>query len=240
MHKSLKLIVAAAAICSTTGVAHAFSSSLADLISNRGTLTEGDKLFADFNLLSRTGDILPSGITVTASSNFDTYFLSFQGNMASGFGGEVDFSLYYSVATISGQPLISMIDQSFNLSVYTTGTGFGALVVIGEKVFDGPGIGANLVAQSKVGWVSADLPDLEDPPGEFATTGDDLDITPAKAKIWVATDVFLSANPDTTVAAPMIRQSFHQKTQVPDRGMTALMLGGALGSLGLLRRGIGA
>jgi hypothetical protein len=138
-------------------------------------------------------------------------------------GQTVDIVLTYNVKTISGLPLINMIDQQ-----YTLGGGTGT-INIGETVRSGASPFSPVVAQSTLTATH-----LTSPPATIA--GDNLNFSPLP-QVWVSKDIFLQATNTVgnSVGATSIIQSFHQ-VGVPDGGTTVVLLGAALSGLALLRR----
>lgn len=188
-----------------------------------GVITLGDKTFGDFNVI---GDFGPGDVSVAYHYVNGVLYADFQGDFLSPKNGDatLDFNLYYSVQAPAGQ-LISMIDQSFNMSA----GGNGGTATIGESVYQ-VGFGSGLVAHSSLSWVFPNL-DPEDPPIELIQ-GDDLTIkvngvpTPLP-KIWVVKDISLDANEGGTIGATALHQSFHQ---VPEPGTMGLL---GLGMIGI-------
>ena len=215
-----KLLIYGAAVAVAGLMANTASAVLlSTLIAGNGSLTVGDKTFANFGVSANA----PANIDVTVGSNGNgDYFIQFQGSISSGNGGDVDIALQYSV-TASGGWVISAIDQSFNFGA----VGNGGTVIIAETVRSG-GFGGVGVAQSTVGFIVGS-PDPNDPPGE-ASQGDQLSVNPGLTTVFVTKDIHLiAAGAGSQVDATIINQSFHQT--IPDGGSTLLLLGGAMSCL---------
>ncbi|MCI0540218.1 MAG: VPDSG-CTERM sorting domain-containing protein [Verrucomicrobiales bacterium] len=173
----------------------------------------------------------PDLITVTASIERGVHYLTYSGVVASvikGAGGapEIgDLLLSYTVRTTGGN-VITMIDQSYAGSAQPFGGGF---LSIDENVYDGTAI---------VGNSHLEETDLSDP---FAEVGPDL-FTNNKSTYRVIKHIGLGVEADAGgfVTVSQIRQSYHQHGPCvcPDSGMTAGLLGLALGALGFIRRKI--
>jgi len=235
MNKLLQLTSLAAVITAVVSVANAAPVGLGDLIRNNGSIVHGDKIFSDFFFASNLGTHLPNDATVTISNTGSTYFLTLQGPFVSQNGQPCDISFFYTVATTSGRPLLTAIDQAFVLSA----AGTGGTILIGETVRDG-GFSGQSVAQSSLSFVTGDssFDDFEDPATE-PLTGDQLVINPTLAKVWVTKDIFFLSNAGGLIGPTTIIQSFHQ-VGIPDGGSTVVLLGVALSGIGLMRRRLGA
>ncbi len=231
MNKLLQLTSLAAAITAAVSVANAAPVGLGDLIRNNGSIVHGDKIFADFFFASNLGTHLPDDATVTISNTGSTYYLTLQGPFVSQDGVLCDISFFYTVATTSGQALLTAIDQAFILSA----GGTGGTILIGETVRSG-GFSGQTVAQSSLSHVTGDssLDDFEDPVAE-PITADQLVINPTLAKVWVTKDIFFVSNRGGLIGPTTIIQSFHQ-VGILDGGTTVALLGIALSGVGLLRR----
>jgi hypothetical protein len=223
-----KLFGVLVAIALFASVASAAPVTLQSLLSG-GTLTVGDKVFGDFSFQCSTGDCTGQGITpgnISVEATFDAVndigYLQFTGNMVS--SALVDFLLKYSVATTSGAPLLTMIDQSFNLS----SGGNGGNITIGEDVRSGSFLGS-IVANSSISFVFG-TGDFQDPPAE---TGDNLNIDPALAKAYVTKDINLHPNDLSVIGTSALTQSFHES--VPEPTSLALVGTGLL-SLAFARK----
>jgi hypothetical protein len=231
--ETMKHIMKLAAVALAAGsIAHAAPVNLGDLIGRNGSITHGDKIFADFHFGSAL--FSPNDATVNVSSDASgTYYLTIQGPFVST-GAAADINFNYTVATTSGQPLIIAIDQAFVLSA----AGTGGTILIGETVRSGSFSGPTIAQSSLVHFTgNANTPaisDLEDPVAE-PLTGDQLVIDPGVAKAWVTKDIFFMANQGGLVGPTTIIQSFHQ-TSAPENGATVVLLGLTLSGLGLIRR----
>ncbi len=227
MKKSLQLLGLAAVVSATGTLANATTYNLGDLINNHATITVGDKVFGDFNMFS--AHFNAADATVTPSIDGDTYYLTFQGPWVAVNGAAYDIGLNYTVATVSGVPLINMIDQAFVLSAGgNTGT-----VLLGETVrtgsFSGPA-----VAQSSLSFSPNTTPDLEDPAAE-PLQGDNLYVNPPQAKLWVTKDIYFASAEGGLIGPTTVRQSFHQ-VSTPDTGATASLFGVALAGVAFANR----
>jgi hypothetical protein len=235
MNKTLKLTGLAAALICASASTYGAATNLGALIANNGSITLGDKIFADFSFRSASLSANDATVDVTSDSN-GTYYLTIQGPFVSIGGNDPkDINFNYTVATTSGAALITAIDQSFVLSA----GGTGGYILIGETVRSGSFTGPS-VAQSSVGHVSGNgntpaINDLEDPVAE-PLTGDQLVINPTLSKVYVTKDIFFSAFAGGLVGPTTIVQSIHQTTQAPEGGATVALLGVALAGLGLVRR----
>jgi hypothetical protein len=144
--------VAFIALGLTANMAHAVSINLATLITNNGSITEGDKTFSNFSLTvngtgTNFGPTDGSGITVN-SFTLDTlhHGLQFAGGLFAGANSSADFLIGYTVTTTNNAPLINDIQLSFNGAVTGTGqtlvteTAFlpGTTTVIGQIQVNNP------------------------------------------------------------------------------------------------------
>lgn len=231
MKTLMKLACLAAVASAVVSSLDASPVSMASLV-NGGSITIGDKIFADFGFASAQFQVSDATVEATVDSH-GVYHLIFTGPFISHNSTPSDLSLKYSVATTSGLPLIIGIDQSFDL---TTG-GTGGFVLIGETVrsdsFQGPA-----VAQSSLAHVTGfpGMDDFQDPIAE-PLTGDQLHIQPGLAKVYVTKDVFTLGLPGGMVGPSRLVQSFHQLSiHVPDGGATSAALAIALGAVVYVRR----
>jgi len=222
--------IVAAAIGVTSG-AHAASYNLAELISTGDSITIGDKTFGNFGFSS--SDFSSSDAVVTPSVDGNgIYYLSFSGPWVA-ISSTKSLNFEYSIATTSGQRLISAIDQSFVLSAAGTAGSISVTETASNGSPTGPTIG-----QSTLSFVAGLPPalDLEDP---VAEAGDDLIIEGASSRLHILTSVLLEANRVGIVGASTITQSFHQVRPgiaVSESGATVAMMGATLLGLGYLRR----
>lgn len=197
--------------------------SLYDL-SHGAMLMSGDKWFSGFTYSGIGG---PDSHTVNVTAvgtgvGANLFGICIQGGFSS--LNALDIGITYHVTSHGGA--IKAVTQAFNF----TSAGNGGIVAIGETVFDQQG--GNNVAQSSIGFFL--VGDYNDPPGE-PNTGDQLNVNPALQSLFVTKDINLMANPGGMVGATIIYQRFAQ-VSVPDCGGTLMLLGGAIGCLGLARR----
>ena len=227
IYKWLGLGVAALGIAGKT---HAISYNLGSLISSGNSISIGDKIFDDFNFTSSQFD--PASATVIPSVDAaGVYYLTLTGPFVTWGGSSAGFEFGYSVATSSGQNLITSIDQSFVLSA----GGTGGTIDIQENAHTGSPVGS-VVANSALSFASGNPPtiDLEDPSAE---SGDDLLVDLGSNKLFIVTEVAFASLRGGIVGPSVISQSFHQSPQMVDEtGATALLLGSALFGVGYFRR----
>lgn len=225
MKNSFRILAVVAALNALPVASYAVPTSLSSLLSG-GEIAIGDKIFGDFRFQSAAIDASVANVEASIGPS-GVYYLTFSGPFLSS-GVATDISIFYSVRTASGQPLITAIDQAFELS----SSGRGGFILIGETVrkdsFSGPA-----VAQSSLVHVTGFLDDLSDPDAE-PVTGDQLLVNPAQAKLYVTKDIFFSALPGGVIGPTAVIQSFHQVT-LPDGGLTVGLLGLGLAGLGMLR-----
>lgn len=233
MKTLMKLTCLAALTSAVITSLEASPVSLASLL-NGGSITIGDKTFADFGFASAQFQATDATVEATVDQR-GVYHLTFSGPFISYNSAASDLHLAYSVATTSGLPLIVGIDQSFEL---TTG-GTGGYVLIGETVRRDSFSGAT-VAQSSLAHLTGfpDMEDLQDPIEE-PLTGDQLQINPGLSKVYVTKDVFALGLPGGMAGPSRLVQSFHQlPINVPDGGSTVALLGLALGAVALTRQSL--
>lgn len=218
------------AVLALAGKTHAISYNLGSLISSGNSISIGDKIFDDFNFTSSQYD--PASATVVPSVDAaGVYYLTLTGPFVTWNGGTGAFEFGYSVATTSGQNLISSIDQSFVLSA----GGTGGTIDIQENAHTGSAAGP-IVANSNLSFASGNPPtiDLEDPSAE---SGDDLLVDLGSNKLFIVTEVAFASLRGGIIGPSVVSQSFHQTPQlVNEGGMTALLLGSALFGVGFFRR----
>lgn len=223
----IPLFGAASAIFAAANMANATSYNLGALITSGDSITIGDKIFDDFGFASVGFNANDATVTPTVVGG--VYHLTFQGPWVAIDGVMADINIQYSVATTSGQPLITAIGQSYVLSA----AGTAGFILIGETVrtesFAGPA-----TAQSSLSFIPGVSIDLEDPAPE-PITGDDLIVSPTEAKVYVTKDIFFGANRGGLIGPTTITQSIYQ-VSVPDGGATVGMLGAALFGIGFIRR----
>jgi hypothetical protein len=212
-----------------SGVANALT--LGQLISNQGTISIGDKTFSGFGIVA-TGDnqavidalnAQAGGLNVSASIVGGVYYLDFAGQLfvdnTLGIANlHGDLKLSYTVTANPG--VITMIDQLYTPNA-VGGTG---QIIIGETVASGGVILANST-------LSLDPGDLSDPVPE---RGDNLLVDPGQHTLNVVKDIQITAFAGAHVGLSDVQQSFHQ--DVPDGGMTLVLLGAAVTCVGFARR----
>jgi len=205
------------------GVAQGIQYQLDYLIETQTPILLGDKVFGDW---TSSGCVDPSLIWVMVPDDpSGGYWIQFRGPFVASANNPIcDTGIFYSLGTVNGQPRISDIEQAFNL------TGGGGIISIGETVWSDGFFQGQVIAQSTVGW---NLPgsDPIDPPGEWCQ-GDNLLINPPVAKVWVTKDIYVQSF-GGVLGATIIRQGF---SQVPDGGLTVLMLGAGMAGLAMLGR----
>lgn len=229
MKTILKTVGMAAVVGAVLTVGNAAQIPLSTLIAG-GSISIGDKIFADFGFASSHFQVADATVEATVSPG-GVYHLKFRGPFIAPSGTATDLMLQYSVATTSGDPLLSGIDQSFTM----TSTGAGGIVLIGETVRR-DSFGGATVAQSSLVHVtgSPNLDDFEDPLAE-PLTGDQLIIQPTLAKVFVTKDVFVMSMPGGTMGPTLLDQAFHQ-ISLPDTGSTLSLLGLSLAAIAYFRR----
>lgn len=211
-----------------SGVANAVT--LGQLISDQGTISIGDKTFSGFGIVA-TGDnqgvidalnAQAAGLDVSASIVGGVYYLDFSGqifvdNLLGTANLHGDLKLSYTVSADPG--VITMIDQLYTPNA-VGGTG---QLIIGETVAAGGTVLANST-------LSLDPSDLSDPEPE---RGDDL-LVGGEHVLNVVKDIQITAFAGAQVGLSDVQQSFHQ--DVPDGGMTLVLLGAAVTCVGFVRR----
>jgi len=225
MKTPFRILTAAVALNALSVASYAVPTSYTSLLRG-GEIRIGDKIFGDFRMQSAAVDVRSATIEATIGPS-GIYYLTFRGPFVSS-GVPSDVSIFYSVRTASGQPLITAIDQAFNY----TSSGAGGFILIGETVrkesFTGPA-----VAQSSLAYVTGFLDDLADPSPE-PVTGDQLFVNPPQAKLYVTKDVYFAAMPGGVIGPTEVIQSFHQ-ISLPDGGLTVGLMGIGIAGLGMLR-----
>lgn len=225
MKTTFRILTAIVALNALSVASYAVPTSFSSLLSG-GEISIGDKIFGDFRFQSAAIDVSVANVEATLGPS-GIYYLTFSGPFLST-GTSTDISIFYSVRTASGLPLITAIDQAFELS----SSGTGGFVLIGETVrkdsFTGPA-----VAQSSLAYVTGMLSDLADPDAE-SVTGDQLVVNPAQAKLYVTKDIYFAALPGGVIGPTAVIQSFHQ-ISVPEGGLTVGLMGLGLAGLSLLR-----
>jgi len=229
MKTILQKVGMTAVVGAALSVGNAAPIQLSTLI-HGGSISIGDKVFSDFGFASSSFQASDATVEATVSSG-GVYHLKFRGPFIAPAGTATDLMLQYSVATASGDPLISGIDQAFTM----TSSGAGGVVLIGETVRR-DSFGGAAVAQSTLVHVtgSPNLDDFEDPIAE-PLTGDQLIIQPALAKVFVTKDVFILSLPGGTMGPTLLDQAFHQ-VSLPDTGATLSLLGLSLAGVAYFRR----
>jgi hypothetical protein len=215
-----RFLATAAAVVLLAGVASAqtqTTDTLADLVTNHGTLSLGDKVFSDFTFQeSGLTSFDPSNIQVTLSIVGGTYFLTWDGNMSlTSSSGPVtaDLVLGYSVTATGG--LIDSIDASFTGSAQPF---TGAFLAVDETARNANG---NVVGSTHL---------------DAQHRSDSFPIAPPQAFLRVTKDVgFAISNPNGGfVSISEIGQSFHQA--IPEPATTMLFGSGLLSGVLYLRR----
>jgi hypothetical protein len=214
-----RFLATAAAVLLLAGVASvrgATTDTLADLVTNNGTLSLGDKVFSNFTFQESgltTWD--PSNIQVTLTSIGNVYFLTFTGNMSLvSISGPItsDLLLRYNVTASAG--LIDSIDDSFTGSSQPSSTAF---LAIDETARDSQG---NVVG----------LTHLEN--SQHTNTSA---LSSPQATLAITTGVGFGISNSGLVTVSEISESFHQ-VAVPEPATTMLFGSGLLSGVLYLRR----
>jgi hypothetical protein len=199
-----------------------YTDTLADLATQGGSLSVGDKTFSGFSY--QATDLTsfdPTQIQVTASIGSDgVYYLTWSGNVALATLSTTvaDLKLNYAVTASGG--IINMIDQTYTGSAQPAGNTF---LAVDETVSTGS-YGGPIVGQSHLTAY-----DVTDPPAE---SNDQLAIVPPQPVLYVTKDIGLAAisPPGAFITISQVTQSFHQ---VPEPG--PMLLGSLAGGLWLWR-----
>jgi len=229
MNRKLTWLGLMAGLTATTGSLQAISYNLGDLVQSGDTITLGDKVFDDFAFASTLFN--PADATVTAMVDAGgTYQLMIQGPWILGFGDSTSFTLSYSIATTSGQPLIQSIGQAYVHSA----AGMGGTISIEETAHTGS-LAGPVTAMSTLGYVAGLPPtlDLEDPISEV---GDDLLVDPTESKLWIKTQVEIAAHRAGLTGPSVIIQSFQQTVVTPEGGLSLAMVGALVFGMGYIRK----
>jgi hypothetical protein len=214
-------ISAAALMAASTAQA----ALLSDLLQG-GTITIGDKVFADFTYDTACGPA-PDEITVVPwDPGQNVYGICIQGPLAVSATARCDIGLSYTVTVVPGSPWwIHDLYQSFT----PTWLGNGGAIGIGEVVRMNDALGP-ILGISSVGWVGA-TQDLGDPPPE---ADDHLVFSQYAKRVFVSKDIWLqAADPNSAVGATVIYQGF---SQIPEPALGALFAALGLLGFGLCRR----
>jgi hypothetical protein len=206
------------------GVAPLFAQIyLGSLVSNKGTITIGDKTFSNFGYVASLADASElnadaAGLSVSAFIGSDgVYYLDFSGGLTvNNLNGSInllgDLKLTYTVTANPGS--IVMIDQQY--TPVASATPASGQIIIGETVKNNALV---IVGNSTL---TLNPPDLSDPPAE---AGDNLNFGPEHV-LYVTKDIVIASYPGNSVGLIDVRQSFHQ---VPEPGTILLgSLGGGL------------
>ena len=205
-----KKLIAIAAVAALGAMLQTAQASLADLVSNSGSISIGDKTFSDFTYTaSGLTTFDPSKIDVSASiDGAGVYYLTWGGKITLSSSGPATANLLlgYTVTANPGQ--IFMIDQKYTGSAQP----FSSSLTVDETVK----VGSTVVGNSHL-----QRGDLSDP---FAEVGDNLYINPAQSSLTVLKNIrFGISNPTGgLVTISDVSQSFHQ---VPE---PTTMIAGAL------------
>lgn len=228
MNKKIPLIGAGIAMC-VLGTASPYN--LGSLISSNGSISIGDKLFADFGFSSTQFDPNDGTVSVALEPN-GTYRVTVQGPWVSVLNPSgSSLVLQYTVEATQPNSRISEIGQAYVLSA----AGTGGTISVDEKVRQGSFAGS-VAAQSLLSYASGtpSTLDLEDPVAE-PVQGDQLFVTPLLSKVYVTTTIQMNSEPRGMVGATTFVQTFRQ-VSVPEGGATLGLFGAGLIGVGAIRR----
>jgi hypothetical protein len=211
-----RFLATAAAVLLLAGAASAQTTdTLADLVTNNGTLSLGDKVFSGFTFQeSGLTTFDPSNIQVTLTSIGSVYFLTFTGNMSlDSISGPItsDLLLRYNVTASAG--LIDSIDDSFTGSSQPSATSF---LAIDETARDSHG---NVVGITHL---------------ENSQHSDSATLSSPQSTLSVTTGVGFGISNSGLDTVSEISESFHQA--IPEPATTMLFGSGLLTGVLYLRR----
>ena len=213
--------------------APAFAESVSlDALLGGQTLTVGDKLFSDFDIIEGGTCLLDvdcfTGLALTVNGTTDT-----GGNVAIELAGTIelnnilsnqfntyDVRLLYKVSVLDPALAIVGVTQKVVGSISQAGDFFSV-----DELAEGMPIGNTAFSSVSPG-------DLTDPPAEIALF-DDLVLDPT-AMVFITKDISLSAVPGGRVNISSITQGFPQE-EIPEP-TTMLLFSSALLGLGVVRR----